>query len=503
MRAPLKITALAVAATLLCSAEAGAKLDPLPKKIKGQVTRALSTRGFEVKQVLPCRKKGPAKYRCEWRVTGSYADGPDYSCSGFATYYPKRPARRLRLDRCLNGELWDLLTEAGLHPTAILNPKVEGGVYKYEWRAEGVGDGGVPYRCKDVAKYDRATNKWTLGQCASELEPQIPLLSQPGPHPAFGYSGTHLYNLSQSWYDLVERSGSDVSRQGLAWSVVESAKGTYNWQVFDAVYQNLTKRGIRPLWILTLAPCWAQPSGANCSGGGLGVMHPSESNYDEFAKFAAEAAKRYPQSAGFEVWNEPNFDRFWGGEADVDTYIKMFKEVAPAIHAANPEMPVYTGGLSPHSNPTPDAIPYQDFIDAMYRGGAAQLADAVAIHPYPSTPFTANPENGGYIERIRVHMERVDRVMRQHGDGSTPIAVTEVGVSTDSSDTYTPEQQAKALVDIYQLFRHIDGVPIVIVHSLADTPSAGGDEAGFGVVTESGNPKDAFCALAAVRGNPC
>ncbi len=99
-------------------------------------------------------------------------------------------------------------------------------------------------------------------------------------------------------------------------------------------------------------------------------------------------------------------------------------------------------------------------------------------------------------------MERVDQVMRAHDDGDTPMIVTEVGVATAGSEAYTPEQQAKALVDIYQLFRRIDGVPMVIIHRFADDNSATGDEAGFGVVRGDGTPKDAFCALAYLREAP-
>ncbi len=109
------------------------------------------------------------------------------------------------------------------------------------------------------------------------------------------------------------------------------------------------------------------------------MLHPSEAHYSDFARFAAEAAKRYPESIGFEVWNEANFDPFWGGDADPDAYSEMFKRVASAIDAAKPSMPVYTSGLSPHSKPGPEAIPYEDFIEEMYASGAAHFADGVAI----------------------------------------------------------------------------------------------------------------------------
>ncbi len=88
--------------------------------------------------------------------------------------------------------------------------------------------------------------------------------------------------------------------------------------------------------------------------------------------------------------------------------------------------------------------------------------------------------------------------MRRFKDGKTPIAVTEVGVKTAGPEAYTPKQQAKALVDIYRLFRRIRGVPMVLIHSFAETPGVS-----WGVVTEQGNPKRAYCRLAKLRGSSC
>ncbi len=486
-------------------------------RVVALLTKQLEMRGLAVENISRCAARRAGRtWVCKWHASGRDADAVPYDCRGRAVY--NRVRRKWRIDECKS--TLEPQVEYRDRVVALLRQQLEmrglavenisrcvarraGRTWVCNWYAKGKDAGEVPYDCRGRAVYNRVSRKWRIDECKSILEPQIALQSGSGPHPEFGYSGTHFYNLDQSWYDLLDRSGATVARQGLAWSAVEASPGQYNWAVFDAVYQNLMQRGIRPLWILTLAPCWAQPPAANCSPGELGAMHPSESHYPEFAKFAAEAAKRYPGSIGFEVWNEANFDTFWGGDANVNTYSEMFKQVVSAIEAANPGMPVYTSGLSPHSNPSPEAVPYQDFIEGMYRNGAAQLADGVAIHPYPGIGYSEDPEVEGYIERVRVHMERVDEVMRRWGDGDTPMIVTEVGVSTTGSEAYTQEQQARALADIYDLFRRIDGVPMVIIHRFADESGATGDEGGFGVVTADGHPKDAFCALAQVRQSPC
>ena len=37
---------------------------------------------------------------------------------------------------------------------------------------------------------------------------------------------------------------------------------------------------------------------------------------------------------GFEIWNEPNFRLYWGGDPDPESYARMIQAVAPAIKAA-------------------------------------------------------------------------------------------------------------------------------------------------------------------------
>ena len=132
------------------------------------------------------------------------------------------------------------------------------------------------------------------------------------------------------------------------------------------------------------APCCAQADPGACAGG-KDELHPAPEHYDEFAEFAVAAAKRYPDSIGFEVWNEPNYPLLlgWAARARRD-YAKMLKTVADALHSQAPGMTVVSAGLSPHADTdTSGSIGFRDFLIEMYEHGAAQKADAIGIHPYP------------------------------------------------------------------------------------------------------------------------
>jgi polysaccharide biosynthesis protein PslG len=379
---------------------------------------------------------------------------------------------------------------------SVCEPRHRFDVYVCNWRAEGNLPGGVPYRCAGQARYTVAERSWRIERCRNMLLPRIPLTEEPGPHPLFGYNDGWS-DLGVQWLDMLRASSAVVAREGLAWRGVEGSRGNFDWQRYDQIYGQMLDRGIRPIFGLISAPCWAQGKPARCRRG-KDQIHPSPSHYDEFARFAALAAQRYPLALGLEVWNEPNWKVFWGGKPDPRAYGQMFKAAARAIHEANPQMPVLTAGLSPHANTSRQATAFPRFLKRIYKSGAAKLADAISAHPLPSVSY-----RGGYIDRVRMQLGQIQRVMSRHHDRSTPIWVTETGVSTTGSEPYSQVEQAKALVDIYTTLRRVHNLPVVVFHRFRDAPGEKAKEAGWGVVTSSGQRKPAFCAIAAARGSPC
>ena len=175
------------------------------------------------------------------------------------------------------------------------------------------------------------------------MQPQVPLLATPNPHPHYGLNDDWANHLLMNGplhalkiLNLLDGTHSDVIRMNMLWSVVEKKQGTYDWSAFDQLNATFKAHGLKPLWVILAAPCWAQPNPGGCSAGN-DKLRPAPAYYDELARFAAAAAVRYRDAVGFEVWNEPNYPRFWGGEMpDPADYSNMFKQVADAIHAAAP-----------------------------------------------------------------------------------------------------------------------------------------------------------------------
>ena len=361
------------------------------------------------------------------------------------------------------------------------------------WRAEGLYPGQVPYACAGKARWKRKGNIWIVDKCENQRQPEAPLLDSPAPPPVFGFNDNWIFQSNQA-LGMLQESGATVARTSLSWRGVEADNNRFNWHGSDVLYDNLLDRGIRPLWVLIDAPCWAQAQPQACANG-KSDLHPDPDQYDEFAEFAVLAAKRYPQSVGFEVWNEPNYPLYWGGPPEPNDYAKMLKTVGDALHGQAPGTTVVSAGLSPHSdNDTSGSVGFRDFLISMFETGAVASTDAIGIHPYPGVG-----PGEDYVADVRVHLGKIQNVLTRYNASSIPLWATEFGASTSGDKSYSEEQQAQALTDFYNLFRLVGGIELAVVHRFVENPSLAGREGGFGVLSQNLVPKPAYCALVKVR----
>ena len=335
------------------------------------------------------------------------------------------------------------------------------------------------------------------GGCGADDEPPAPGSDLPraGEGTLFGYSESFLAGTGE--IGLLGRSGADFARRRLSWTEIEPAQGAFDWSRYDALYAELLDEGIRPLWLLVDAPCWARPPDQSCIPNAP-ARAPSVDHAADLGAFLAEATRRYPEALGIEVGNEVNDERFWVGGLNPNDYAYLLGIAADAVHAADPEMPVVASGFAPFEKPGPNRLPWRDYVRAMINSGAAEKVDALAFHPYP--PGNALQKADAVVAEQAGFEDYLDA----KGLGDVPVWVTEIGVTTVGPEARTPEQQAIELTGILEGLEE-RGTPVVAFHRLQDEVIAGDElEAGFGVVAADGvTPKPAFCALAALRGEPC
>lgn len=365
------------------------------------------------------------------------------------------------------------------------------------WYAEGVLPGPQPYRCRGDALHGRLSSGKVrfirISTCINKARTQIPVGPEPVHEPRFGYNDEwHIPSqIGPEFFSAFDRLEPDFARSGLEWQAVEYKRGSYDWRVYDRLYAELRSRGIAPLWSVTAAPCFAQVNPDDCQNS----MRPSPEFYDEMAEFAAAAVKRYPEIGAMEVWNEPNAGKYWRGRAEPELYAKMFKTVRDAVKRVDPSLPVLFGSLSPHATSEGNTVSAAEFLQQGYDLGAVQKADGISTHPYPGT--LPGEDNGVAVAK---RLGDLWAVMERERDTERPLWITETGVSTHGDRAFTPQQQAEALVQIYEVVRRIPQVKTLLLHRFRDSVGDNAFEPGYGSVDQDGNPKAAYCALGTTRG---
>lgn len=115
----------------------------------------------------------------------------------------------------------------------------------------------------------------------------------------------------------------------------EEGNAQYNWQYIDKVYDNILEKGMKPFVELGFMP-EALASGHQTEfWWKANVTHPKD--YDKWYKFISSFIMHLEERYGrdeiltwyFEVWNEPNFFKFF--DSDIKEYFKLYEYTARAV----------------------------------------------------------------------------------------------------------------------------------------------------------------------------
>ncbi len=302
---------------------------------------------------------------------------------------------------------------------------------------------------------------------------------------------------------LVHDAGFGWIKQHVGWRDVEgAAKGAFNWYFTDRIVADAEQLGLNVLFRLDREPVWTvPPEGTHADNG------PPE-NPQDFGDFCHALAGRYRgRVRAYQVWNEPNLAREWGGWVpDPVGYVELLRACYIGIKTADPDALVISAGLAPTGNGPPEAIPDVDYLIGMYEAGAAPYFDLLGVNApgYKAPPemspdeVVANDRYGGQRFFCFRHVEDAREIMLRYGDGDKQVAVLEVGWTTDprSDSPYhwhavTEEQQADYLVRAfcYAGEHWSPWIGLMTVISVADPRWTGEDEQYWWAITEPGWPE--------------
>jgi hypothetical protein len=179
--------------------------------------------------------------------------------------------------------------------------------------------------------------------------------------------GVNIHGIDdEKMLELGHAAGFTFVRADLLWRAVER-NGQYRFVVADRLQAAMEARGMGVLWILD----YGHPQ-----HGGEVPRRPED--VAAFAQYAENVAGHFRgRHVRYEIWNEPNIDRFWPPHPHAAEYAALAHSAVEAIHRADPDTRVAIGGLARIDLP---------FLEQIIAAGGA--GDAVSVHPYR----TAAPE---------------------------------------------------------------------------------------------------------------
>ena len=300
-----------------------------------------------------------------------------------------------------------------------------------------------------------------LSACASAPRPALAPQPLPQPRrvesPGYGFEAYLWWKEEIATRDLglVREAGFKWVKQTFAWRDIEIEHGRYDWSRADKVVSLATDVFTRSLIIrLDREPYWDRENYPLDQGIAAGPPRDLQHFFD----FCGVIAARYKgKVAAYQVWNEPNLAREWGGQPpNVKQYVEMLKGCYGAIKQADPNALVISAGLAPTGNGPPAAMSDEQFLREMYAVGGGAYFDLLGVHApgfraAPETPpgiaFSV-PELGGQRFFAFRHVEDLREIMLRNGDGAKQVAVLEFGWTTDPiNKTYAwfaVDEQTKA-----------------------------------------------------------
>jgi hypothetical protein len=289
-------------------------------------------------------------------------------------------------------------------------------------------------------------------------------------------------------------------RINFVWSAVQPEQSSpLNWSHYDTIIGAAAQQGIRVLPTVYSTPHWAAARDN---------FPPAKAHLGDFQTFVREAAARYGSNGSFwtsnpgipklpvtdwQLWNEMNSPSFWQGKPNPKKYVGLLKVFHNGIKGGDPSAKIVLGGLfrTPRIR---NGIRLDRYLPGIYRAKGKKYFDAVAMHPYATTPQDA-------LRAVR----DTRSIMAEFKDKKAKLWITEVGWATGgvaTALTVSPQRQATYLRKTYNLLAKNRGrfrLSGVVWYSWRDLP--GGIWFNHtGLFSETLDPKPAWNAFVSLTG---
>jgi hypothetical protein len=293
-------------------------------------------------------------------------------------------------------------------------------------------------------------------------------------------------------------------RMNASWAAIEpNGKGVYDaagLAAIDYAVDKARSAGIDVIMpIADGVPYWASADPNKSTSGGARSWNRywRPTSFQDYADVVGWVARRYSARGvhTFEIWNEPNLNRFWPSGPNPAEYLQMLRPAAAAVHAADPAGRVLLGGLAGND---------YNWLDRLYAAGAQGAFDAVAVHPYTGyVDPTLCWNQAGTTRKAKdafCGLEEIHASMVAAGDGNKAVWLTEFGWSSSTSTYGVSEStQADFMTKAFKKLESYPWVPVACWYTYRNLSWYGDDPASWdaqtGVLRTDFTPKPAFTAM--------
>jgi hypothetical protein len=188
----------------------------------------------------------------------------------------------------------------------------------------------------------------------------------------------------------------------------------------------------------------------------------------------------------YEIWNEPNLQRFWKPHPSPVQYTRMLRAGYRGVKAAAPAAQVVLGGLAKND--------YR-FLAAIYRAGGRRYFDVASDHPYThGSPLKVWRDKRGRISHNSfAGFREVRRTMVRHGDAAKPMTIGEFGYSSDlQTGGISEERQGRYLTQAFKYANRFPWVKTMFWYNGRDFASGPLSEFDYGLVHSNFSPKPSY-----------
>ena len=268
----------------------------------------------------------------------------------------------------------------------------------------------------------------------------------------------------------VKAAGIAWIRIDVNWSLIESAKGQYNYGEVDRVVKYANAVGLSVYASIAYTPGWAN--------GKKGINYPA-SKVADWKNFVAHTVGRYKSQVKYwGIWNEPNLKRFFA--LGKDKYVQqVLLPAAQAIRSADPAAFIVGPGLSHKTEIGSEWYFWMKYI----LDNAGNHFDVISHQIYE--------EHGVYymyelLEEGEPLIPAVKTIVQESGQGDKPFWITETGWNTNK---YSDITQSNRYLDMLHVRARKDYPQKVFFYEIIDDPKSAD---AFGILRSNLVPKPAY-----------